>query len=325
MKKRIFITGISGFVGSHLARHLGEKGGYEIFGTVFGDTRPLPGIASENLFQLNLLDREATREAVHKIQPHYVAHLAALSSPAQSFNDPRKTLTNNIEAQINVLDGLREVDVVEKILIIGSGDEYGMVAEEHNPIHEQVPLKPLNPYAVSKIAQDYLGLQYFLSFGLPVVRLRPFNHTGAGRPDVFVESNFAKQVALIEAGKQEPVVKVGNLEAVRDFSDVADMVRAYGLALEKGEGGEVYNLGSGKGVKIADLLDTLLSYIDTEVRIEQDPQRMRPSDTPKIICDASKFSLLTGWKTEIDFSDTLKSVLDYWRGAVTSDQLPVTS
>ncbi len=181
---------------------------------------------------------------------------------------------------------------------------------------ETNPLRPLSPYAVSKVTQDLLGYQYFRSYGLPIIRTRGFNHTGPRRGEVFVTSNFAKQVAEIEAKKKAPVIHVGNLEAKRDFTDVRDMVRAYWLSLEKGQAGEVYNLGTGRAYAMQEVLDLLLSLSKVKVKVEVDPARLRPSDVPILLPDCSKFVTLTGWKPTIPFSKTLEDLLNYWRERV---------
>lgn len=197
-----------------------------------------------------------------------------------------------------------------------SSEEYGLVYEKELPIKETNPLRPLSPYAISKVAQDMLGFQYFKSYGLNIVVTRAFNHTGVRRGEPFVTSNFAKQIASIEKGKQKPVIKVGNLEAIRDFTDVRDVVSAYWLALEKCKPGEVYNICSSKGYKIRKLLDILLSYSKMKVKIEQDPERMRPSDVPVLIGDCTKFKEATGWAPKIPFEETLQDLLNYWRANV---------
>lgn len=191
-----------------------------------------------------------------------------------------------------------------------------MVHEDEVPIKETNPLRPLSPYGVSKVGQDLLGYQYHESYGLHTVRTRAFNHTGPRRGDVFVSSNFSKQIATLEKGKAEPVIKVGNLDARRDFTDVRDMVKAYWLALEKGEPGEVYNLGSGKDVTIKKMLDILLSFSDLDIEIREDPSRMRPSDVEILLADTTRFHDLTGWEPEIPLEKTLEDLLDYWRERV---------
>ena len=202
------------------------------------------------------------------------------------------------------------------IQIACSSEEYGLVKPKEIPIKETNPLRPLSPYAVSKVAMDYLGYQYYQSYKVRIVRTRGFNNTGPRRGDTFAESNFAKQIALIEKGKQEPVIHVGNLDASRDYTDVRDMVRAYVLAVEKCDPGEVYNICSGSTIKISEMLKTLLSMTKTKVDIRQDPARMRPSDVPVLLGDNSKFVRKTGWKTDIPFKNTLEDLLNYWRQLV---------
>ncbi|HEX9737445.1 MAG TPA: GDP-mannose 4,6-dehydratase, partial [Thermoanaerobaculia bacterium] len=189
------------------------------------------------------------------------------------------------------------------------------------PIRETNPLRPLSPYAVSKISQDYLAYQYFQSYGLKTVRTRGFNHTGPRRGKVFVTSNFAMQLAKIEAGLQEPVIRVGNLDAIRDFTDVRDMVRAYYLAVTRARPGEVYNIASGKGITIRELLDRLIELAAVEVSIEQDPERMRPSDVEILLGDSSKFRADTGWEPQIPFEQTLKDTFEYWRRRIAAGRL----
>jgi len=314
--RRVLITGLTGFAGSHLAELLVNLGGYAVFGTIFGETKVVTGLPKEQAIKLDLRDKEATLRVVKEVDPEWIFHLAALTSPAQSFADPTGVITNNIEAQINLLEAARKLTGIKKILVVGSAEEYGKVSLSGLPINENVPLKPLNPYAVSKISQDFLGLQYYLSYKLPVVRVRPFNHTGERQPPLFVVPAFAKQIAEIEAGLLEPVVKVGNLEAIRDFTDVKDMVRAYVLAVEKGEEGEVYNLGSGRGVKIRQVLGELLALAKKPIRVEQDPARLMPVDVPQLVGDSRKFYNLTGWQPQIAFRETLARVLDYWRSKI---------
>jgi GDP-4-dehydro-6-deoxy-D-mannose reductase len=319
MKKRVFITGATGFVGSHLLEYLSKNSNYELYGTAFGKSLDVSKwIKHDRLIRLNLMDKEAVYTAVQLAKPHFVIHLAALTSPRLSFEDPQATLTNNISAQVHLLNALTALDKQpEKVVVIGSAEEYGRVTPDDNPITEEVALNPTNPYAVSKIAQDYLGLQYFLSHELPVVRLRPFNHTGERRPPTFVLPAFARQVAMIEAGKQAPVIKVGNLEPVRDFTDVKDMVRAYELALLKAKAGDVYNIGTGKGVVIKELLDNLLHMAQVKITVEPDRELYKPADVPMLVANPNKFIQATGWQPQISFEKTIKRVLDYWRHTVT--------
>jgi GDP-4-dehydro-6-deoxy-D-mannose reductase len=231
-----------------------------------------------------------------------------------SWRAPAETMSTNITGQTNLFEAIRALGLDPTVQIACSSEEYGLVYPDETPIKETNPLRPLSPYAVSKVGQDFLGYQYFQSYGLKVIRTRGFNHTGPRRGDVFVTSNFAKQLATIEAGLAEPVIRVGNLDAIRDFTDVRDMVRAYWLAVTCGRPGEVYNIATGHGISIRELLDRLIALSGVEVRIETDPDRLRPSDVEILIGDASKFRADTGWEPRIPFDQTLRDVLDYWRG-----------
>jgi GDP-4-dehydro-6-deoxy-D-mannose reductase len=211
------------------------------------------------------------------------------------------------------MEGVRSLGLSSRIQVAGSSEEYGLVDPDELPITESQPLRPLSPYAVSKVSQDMLAYQYHQSYGLDVVRTRGFNHTGPRRGSVFVCSNFAFQIASIELGRQEPVLRVGNLEARRDFTDVRDMVRAYALALEKGKPGEVYNICSGRSVSIQHVLDLLLERTTAKIAVETDPQRLRPSDVPVLEGSAERFHADTGWQPRIPFEQTLADLLDYWR------------
>jgi GDP-4-dehydro-6-deoxy-D-mannose reductase len=206
------------------------------------------------------------------------------------------------------------------VLIAGSADEYGMIRPDELPVNETTPLRPYNPYAVSKVAQDLLGYQYFASHGLPVVRVRPFNHIGPRQSPAFVTSDFAKQIAEIELDLREPKLRVGNLDARRDFTDVRDMVQAYHLALERGEPGEVYNLGAEQAYSIEQVLEMLLELSDVKIEVVQDTTRLRPTDVPVVVSDCSRFRQSTGWRATVSMEDSLRDILDYWRERVREDQ-----
>jgi len=315
--KKVLITGITGFVGSHLARHLLSQKMYDIIGTYRSETG-LEELKKQNqqirFKKLDLNNADAVEEVIVSENPDYICHLAAQASPSKSFSSPVETLTNNIISEFSILDTLRKHKLEQvRVLIISTGEIYGMVTPSDIPVDEETPLRPTTPYAVSKIAQDYLSLQYHLSYKIDTVRVRPYNHIGPGQKEGFVVSDFAKQIAEIEAGKKDPVLSVGNLDAGRDFTDVRDVVRAYELALQKGKSGDVYNIGFGKSHKIADVLQTLLSFSKTKIAVKVDPNKFRPIDVPEIVCDYQKFHKLTGWKPEIPFERTLQDILDYWR------------
>lgn len=317
MSKVALVTGISGFAGSFLAEELLRQG-YTVHGThVSDDTKNLSEIKKDvELHKVDLSDFEQTKKCIEKASPDYIFHLAALTSPAESFKEPAKVMNANITAQMNVFEGVRSANIDPKILVTSSAEVYGMVEPQDLPVNENAPLRPGSPYAVSKIAQDFLGLQYFLSYGMKILRVRPFNHVGPRQTPQFVIPAFASQIAEIEKGAQKPVLTVGNLDARRDFTDVRDMVKAYVLVIEKGEIGEVYNIGSGKSRRIGEILDQLLVLSTVSIEVELDPGKLRPSDIPNIYSDNSKIEAATGWKTEIDFEKTLKDTLDYFRDNV---------
>ena len=315
MAKKALITGIAGFVGSYMSELLLSKG-YEVSGLCRPRSKMdhIESIKNKlHLYDADLLDSHSLYTTIQKIKPDYIFHLAAQSFVPTSWGSPAVTLEVNIVGSANLFEAVRQVGINPVIQIACSSEEYGMVLPNEVPIKETNPLRPLSPYAVSKLAMDYLGFQYFESYKMRIIRTRGFNHTGPRRGDTFAESTFAKQIAMIEKGKQEPVIYVGNLEAKRDYTDVRDMVRAYLLAVEKCDPGEVYNIASGEAIKIADLLDLMLSMSKVKVQIKQDPARMRPSDVPILIGDASKFRKKTGWKPEIKFKKTAEDLLNYWR------------
>lgn len=317
--KKVLITGISGFAGSFLADYLLSSGKYSISGTYHSDTN----IANINhlkdkitLIGVNLLDEKLVENIYKELAPDIIFHLAALTSPSESFASPLNTLQNNIASELAVLEAVRKGSSKSKILIVSTSEIYGMVEEKDLPIDENTPLRPVSPYAVSKIAQDYLGLQYKIAYNLHVVRVRPFVHIGPRQSPKFVTASFAKQIAEIEKGKKEPILLVGNLKAKRDFTDVRDMVRAYEMVVEKGQAGEVYNIGSGTSFEIAGILQKLLSFSKNKISIQVDKSLVRPSDIPELICDGRKLSRQTGWKPEIPIDTTLKDILDYWRNII---------
>jgi GDP-4-dehydro-6-deoxy-D-mannose reductase len=234
----------------------------------------------------------------------------------QSWNSPQDTILNNITPELNLFESIRLLETNDTtILIPGSSEEYGLVYETELPVTELNPLRPMSPYGVSKVTQSALGFQYFHNYGLKIIRTRSFNHTGPRRSDVFVTSNFAKQIAEIEFELKDPVIKVGNLSAKRDFSDIRDIVNAYELAVKYGKPGELYNIGSSVSYSIRDILEILLSLSDSkiDIAIEEDPERMRPSDVPELRCDFGKFHKATGWEPTIPIQQTLEDLLNDWR------------
>jgi GDP-4-dehydro-6-deoxy-D-mannose reductase len=314
--KRALITGAGGFAGRHLLAHLQEVTDWDLYGNIHQVPDVLHDTERVHWLTADLTHREQAQALVEQVRPDYVFHLAAQSNVPLAFKDPEATIMNNVVGQLNLLDALRKSLPDARVLTVGSSEQYGLVRPEDVPIREDTPYRPNNPYAVSKIAQDALALQYFLAYGQQTIRVRPFNHIGPGQNEAFVAAAFAQQVARIEAGLQEPVIYVGNLEAVRDFTDVRDMVRAYHLAITMGEPGEVYNIGSGTGHTIQWLLDTLISMSNVSVEVKQDPTRMRPSDIPTNVSDNTRFVRRTGWHQQVPLEETLRDVLDYWRWKV---------
>src|SRR5579859_1992153 len=317
--KRALITGVTGFAGSHLAEYLLSRNDLDIFGTARWRS------TLENIIQIkdkihliecDVKDGSSVRDLMRDVMPHYVFHLAAQTFVPPSWHAPAETITTNVLSTLNIFEAARAMETNPVIQIAGTCDEFGMVYDHELPIIEENPLRPLSPYAVSKVACDLLGYQYNKSYQLNIVRTRAFNHTGPRRGEVFATSNFARQIAEVEAGKRPPIIFVGNFNAKRDFTDVRDMVKAYWLAVDKGIPGEVYVLASGRARAMSEVLDTLLKLTEIKVEIRQDPERMRPSDIPHLEGNSTKFRKLTGWQPEIPFEKTLKDLLDYWRERV---------
>lgn len=310
---KALVTGINGFAGTHLNNLLLQKG-YEVVGTV----KPNNDHVNDPTFlQVDIQDFEGVKNAIGKTSPDFIFHLAALTSPAMSFKNPADTLTSNIGGQLNILEAVKQLELVNtKVLVVSSAEVYGDAESHDLPLTELSPLKPLSPYAVSKVAQDFLGYQYFRSQNVKAVIVRPFNNIGPNQGPFFVIPSFAKQIAEIEKGKKEAILKVGNLEAKRDFTDVRDVVRAYELLLSQGEPGQVYNIGCGRSYRIQEILDIFLKLTDANIIVEKDSSLMRPGDIPELRCDYNKLHRATGWKPEIDIEKSLKDTLDYWRNIV---------
>lgn len=316
---RALLTGAGGFVGRHLITHLLGNTDWQLYCASRSVPRNVVDSERVRWLACDLRDAGQTGELVARVAPGFAFHLAAQSNVQQAFKDPEGTFVTNVVGQLNLLNALRSSSPHARILVACSSEQYGLARPEDIPIDEETPFRPNNPYAVSKIAQDALALQHFLSWGQQTIRVRAFNHIGPGQADSFVASAFARQVARIEAGLQEPVLYVGNLEAERDFTDVRDMVKAYLLAISRGEPGEVYNIGSGKTRTIQSLLDALLASSKVPVEVRQDPARMRPSDIPVLLCDASRFQQRTGWAPAIPFEQTIQDILDFWREQVRTE------
>jgi len=318
---RVLITGITGFVGSHLAEYALERGA-EVIGSVRWRSKMEHIEALRDrvtLIECDLRDLLSVRTVLEQARPDYIFHLAAQSFVAASWQAPVETFYTNVVSQINLFEVMRQLGSTARFLVIGSSEEYGLVEPDELPIRETNPLRPLSPYAVSKVAQDLTGWQYFKSYGMHVVRSRAFNHTGPRRGEAFAESNFAKQIAEMEAGLREAVVHVGDLKPTRDVSDVRDVVRGYWLLLERGTPGEVYNLCSGLEWSIERILNFLIERSTmSHIEIRQDPARLRPSDVPILRGSRQKVESALGWRTTIPLEQTLADLLEYWRRRIGS-------
>jgi GDP-4-dehydro-6-deoxy-D-mannose reductase len=310
---RALITGVAGFVGGHLAETILAQPGWEVWGSLIAETdRPLvvPGVQA---ITADLREPEQARVLVEAARPDAVYHLAAQAYVPQAWADPWGTYHTNIRGQLNLLEALDRAKLHARVIVVSSNEVYGLARPEDLPLHENSPLRPNNPYSVSKLAQDFMGLQYFLDRKMPVIRVRPFNHIGPRQNERFVAPSFAKQIVEIERGRREPVLRLGNMSAQRDFSDVRDITRAYVLAMEQGEPGEVYNIGSGKPRSVREMLDIMLAQSTVKIAEEIDPAKLRPSDTPITYCDPTKFKRQTGWAPQISFEQTCVDILNDWR------------
>lgn len=309
--KRALIIGAAGFVGSYLIDHIQKHCVWSIVVTKMPqETMACPGV---DICDLDILAPEAIERLLEEQRPDYIFHLAAQSSVAVSWKNPGLTVDVNVKGSLNVLDAVRKLDYKPRVLLIGSGEEYGHVRENEVPVQEDNVLRPGNIYAATKACQNMIGAIYAQAYGMDVMMVRAFNHVGPNQSPIFVVADFCKQTAEIEAGLKEPVIKVGNLSARRDFSDVRDVVRAYVELMEKGKAGETYNVGSGNAVEIRKILDMILCRSKKEIRVEVEPSRMRPVDVPVIEADISKLKACTGWKQKITLEETIQDTLEYWR------------
>jgi GDP-4-dehydro-6-deoxy-D-mannose reductase len=310
---RILVTGATGFVGRHLLDLLRSEPDLRIAGTsrhAFSLKWPERTVST---YVGDLTDRAFTDGMISEVRPDLVVHLAAQSSVSDSWQDPQATLVNNLVAQLNVLRSLTVHAPRSRVLVTGSSQEYGAVAPHELPLTEDAPLRPDSPYALSKVIQDFLGLQYFLGYGLGVIRVRAFNLIGPGQGDRFAIPSFARQIAEAEVGLRPRLIRVGNLEPRRDFTDVRDAVRAYWGLLRQGAVGEVYNVGGGSNRSIRDALDTLISLARVPVDVQVDPALLRPSDVPVVECDTHRLQSTLSWRPTISFEQSLRDILEEWR------------
>ncbi len=306
---KALLIGAAGFVGGYLIREL-ESSGMEVHATCL----PEENIDHRFVHKLNILDSGAVDNIFNEIAPDAVYHLAAQSSVAVSWKKPALTAEINVIGAINVLEAHRAARKSSRLVLIGSGEEYGFIRENACPLKEDEPLRPGNIYAATKVCQEMLGEIYSRAYSKDIVMVRAFNHSGPGQSPIFVISDFCRQIAEIEAGRHEPVISVGNLSARRDFTDVRDVVRAYRLLGEKGVSGKIYNVGRGKAVEIQYILSTALKMARLPIEVKNDPTRMRAADIPVIEPDVSLIKNDTGWEAEISMEQTIADTLNYWRG-----------
>jgi len=331
LSKKCLITGITGMVGSHLTDYLLEHTDWEIYGLTRWNDR------MDNIE--HLMDRFNNSDRVYleygdindlssmlavfgNVRPDYVFHLAAQSYPKTSFSSPLETLETNILGTAKVLDAIKTLNLKPIIHVCASSEVFGRVSKEFLPIHEDVGFHPASPYAISKVGTDLIGRFYAEAYGMTVMTTRMFTHTGPRRGDVFAESTFAKQIAMIEAGKIPPVIKVGNLDSLRTWADVRDAVRAYYMLVTNNPiAGEYYNIGGSYSCSVREMLNYLISLSTCDnIKIEIDSSRLRPIDADLQVPDTSKFEEHTGWKPEISFEKTMKDLLDYWRDKVNTNK-----
>ena len=315
---KVLVTGAGGFVAAHLVDFLRtEAPDAELFGMV----RPQTGAARGpgggiSLVEADVNDPAGAEAALDEVVPDRIVHLAGQSSVHRSWIEPGSTLRTNVLGLVNLLDAVRRRGLRPAVLVVGSAEEYGPVDPAELPITERTPLRPSSPYAVSKVAQAALARLYGPAGGMRVVLTRTFHHTGPGRGEAFAESSFARQLAEIEAGLRPPVLRVGNLDAVRDYTDVRDVVRAYWALLDRGEGGEVYNVCSGRGRPVREMLDALLRAAGADAEVQVDPARLRRADVPVLVGDPSRLRDATGWEPRIPLERTLVDLLEDWRQRV---------
>ena len=308
---KVLIIGAAGFVGSYLVHHLKNDLQWEVAVTKLPqETLAIPDIS---VYDLDILDKDSIQKLLEALRPDAILHLAAQSSVGLSWKNPDLTIDINIKGSIHVLDSIRTLDYKPRVLLIGSGEEYGHILPGESPILETNVLRPGNIYAATKACQNMLGKIYADAYGMDIISVRAFNHIGPNQAPLFVVADFCKQVAEIEAGLLPPVIYVGNLSAARDFSDVRDVVRAYGLLIQYGTAGETYNVGSGHAIAIEEILQKILAQAKVPIQVQVDESKLRPVDVPIIEANTTKLCQCTDWKPEISIDQTITDVLKYWR------------
>lgn len=307
--KKALIIGAAGFVGNYLAEQL-LFDGYEVYVTKL--VNEIYERENISVFNLDILNADEISDVLNSVHPDVIFHLAAQSSVTLSWKNPQLTIDVNIKGTVNLLEVVRNSKLSPRIILIGSGEEYGFSLTEHCPVSEEAILKPANIYAVTKATQTMLGAIYAKAYNMDIIMVRAFNHIGLRQSEQFVVSDFCKQVAEIEKGLKEPVMFVGNLSVKRDFTDVRDIVKAYCTIVKKGKTGETYNIGSGKSISIQEILNYILTLSKTNIQVKTDENKLRPSDIPVAEADIQKIRSI-GWKPEINLNQSLKDILEYWR------------
>ncbi|MDO5402400.1 MAG: GDP-mannose 4,6-dehydratase [Eubacteriales bacterium] len=308
---KALVIGGGGFVGTYLVNHLADELGMET--AVTKTEKEQLSLTNAKIYNMDILEKEQIGAVLNEFRPDYILHLAAQSSVAYSWKNPGLTIDVNVKGSVNVLDSIRELDYKPRVLLIGSGEEYGHIKEGECPIIEDTVLRPGNIYAATKSCQNMIGAIYAKAYDLDIMMVRAFNHIGPNQAPMFVVADFCKQVAEIEKGDREPVMYVGNLSAKRDFTDVRDVVRAYGMLVQRGKRGETYNVGTGHAVAIQEILDKIIGMSDRKIDVKVDPNKLRPVDVPIIEPNISKINECVGWSPEISIDQTLEETLDYWR------------
>lgn len=321
---RVLITGLPGFAGPYLAEHIHRIApDTELFGLEWREAdrqehpSPAPAI---RMIRGDVTDPRSARSVVETSRPDIVFHLAAASSVSGSWSDPAGFFQVNTVGTVQLLEAIRTTGAAATVVVASSADVYGRACDGIHPLTERLEMRPVSPYGASKAAMEVAAQQYFEGAGIPVIRLRLFNHTGPGRPPSFVASSLARQIALAEDGRSPAEIRVGNLEVVRDFTDVRDVACAYWLAATRGRPGEVYNVCSGRGTSVRDLLDRLLAAAGVEVEIREDRDRVRAADIPALVGDPTKLREATGWRPAIELETTLLDLLEYWRSSTSASR-----
>ncbi len=318
--KRVLITGINGFAGSHLANYLVKNNLAEVHGTIYGKTASIENIAGIKdkikISECDITDSFSVENSIKESSPEIIFHLAAQAFVPESIKNPKETINTNIFGTLNVFEAVRKNNLNATIHVASSGEVYGSAPEKELPLRETNALRPLNPYAVSKAAVDLFAFQYFKMYGLKTIITRAFNHAGPWQSDQFVVSNWAKQIAMIEKEKQEPIIKTGDQRNARDFTDVRDVVRAYWLVSNKGKTGEIYNVCSGKTITLKQLMAIFLKQAKKKIKVEVDASKIREQDIRPVRASYAKLKSVTEWKPEIPLQKTVADTLDYWRARV---------